>query len=122
MTTSFRVLAGALPTLLIAMAPATSAAGTTRCPGTFYSHAPGTSSYKVTDLTVTNTTCKVGKKLSSKIPAYRVPKPLHVAGFQCTAIRHYSSSQIPTAGGYESYTCRKKSELVTWKLEVPSEI
>jgi hypothetical protein len=108
---------------MLAVSPITSqaVASTTRCSGSVYSHSGGTT-YKVTSLAVTNTTCAVGKKLSSKIPAYRVPKPIHVEGFLCTATRYYSSPQLPQAGGYEKYVCHKQSKLVTWNLEVPSEI
>jgi hypothetical protein len=108
---------------MLAVSPITSqaVASTTHCPGSVYSHSGGTS-YKVTNLAVTNTTCAVGKKLSSKIPAYRVPKPIHVEGFLCTATRYYSSPQLPQAGGYEKYMCHKQSKLITWNLDVPSEI
>jgi hypothetical protein len=96
-------------------------ASTAHCSGSVSSHFGGTT-YQVTNLTVTNTTCAVGKKLSSKIPAYRVPKPLHVEGFRCTATRYYTNPQFPTNGGYEKYVCHKHGKLVTWNLEVPSEI
>jgi hypothetical protein len=97
-------------------------ASTTHCPGSFYSHSSGGPSYKVTNLTVTNTTCVAGKRLSGKIPVYRVLRPLNVEGFRCTATMHYTNPQFPSGGGHQMYLCRKRSKAVTWNLEIPSEL
>jgi hypothetical protein len=110
-----------LPMMLAAgVVPSQALASTTHCSGPVSSHSGGTT-YKVTDLSVTNTTCAVGKKLSSKIPAYMVPKPITVEGFRCTSTLRYTHPGIPVAGGSENYVCRKHQKLVSWSLEVPVE-
>ncbi len=96
------------------------AASTTHCSGPVSSHS-GNFVYKVTNLTVANTTCAVGKKLSSKIPASRAPKPIKVEGFRCTSTLQYTHPEIPVAGGSENYVCRKSRKLVSWSLEIPAE-
>jgi hypothetical protein len=98
------------------------AAGPVSCHGRLYAHAHGGPAYRVTDLTVRHTTCAVGRRLSSRIPAYRVPRPLRVAGFRCRATTHYANPQLPAAGGYQQLACRRRREAVRWHLEVPSEI
>jgi hypothetical protein len=110
-----------VPVILAASAiPSQAFASTTHCSGPVSSHSGGTT-YKVIDLSVTHTTCTVGKKLSSKIPADNMPKPITVEGFRCTATVHYTHPGISVAGGSENYVCRKQTKLVTWDLEVPAE-
>ncbi len=102
------VLAALLMVLASSEGTSQAIANTTHCSGSVYSHSGGTT-YKVTNLSVNQTTCALGKKLSSKIPAYRVPKPLQVEGFRCTSKLHYSNPQSPIYGGFEDYVCRKQS-------------
>ncbi len=110
-----------LPIVLAAGAiPSQALASTTHCSGPVSSHSGGTT-YKVTDLSVSHTTCAVGKKLSSKIPASMVPKPITVEGFRCTATLRYTHPGITVAGGSENYVCHKQQKLVSWSLEVPVE-
>jgi hypothetical protein len=119
----FRLSALAALAILAPASTVASAAGTTRCPGTFYTHAaPGGLSYKITNLAVVNTTCTVGKKVSRKIPSYRVLRTLHTDRFTCKATRYYDQPTIPTAGGHDSYVCRHGNKVLMWDLEIPSEL
>lgn len=108
-------------TFVLAVGAPQASAASAHCPDTT-SHSGG-SYYAVKSLEVTHTTCAVGEKLARAIPAYRVPKPVRVQGFRCTSTVHYANPGAPPIyGGVEDYVCHKRSKLVTWKLEFPSEI